>query len=288
MQSHHRFVDAAPWRRARRRAVTVLASLFLSMVASAGAQDGAAVYAQFCASCHQPDGTGLAGVFPPLANHVGDLYAQDGGRRYLIDAVVFGVQGRIVIDGRTYDGVMPSWFQLSDAEIVAVLNHVMTAWGDADALDDFEPYSDEDVVVSRRGALSPDRVLERRPATETDLAGVGVDLPLASFTEAQVQRILPTYERLCAECHGESYDGGLIGGPPLRGSVFLQRWGGRSVAPLFAYTSSQMPQGGPGTLSSQQYADLVALMLRANGHEAGDVELRGDPAALEEVGVRAP
>jgi mono/diheme cytochrome c family protein len=266
----------------------LLALVFLAAAPRAVAQDGAAVYAQYCASCHQPDGAGLAGVFPPLANHVGDLYSQEGGRRYLVDAIVFGVQGRIVVDGQTYDGVMPSWFQLSDGEITAVLNHVMTAWGDVESVDEFEPYSDADVATSRRGALTPQRVLERRPAASDDDAGVALDLPLASFTEAQVQRILPTYERLCAECHGDSYDGGLIGGPPLRGAVFLQRWGGRSVAPLFAYTSSQMPQGGPGTLSSQQYADLIALMLRANGHEAGDVELRGDPEALEEVGVRAP
>ena len=263
----------------------LLLSSALGMATAQGVPEGANVYATSCASCHLPNGAGIPGVFPPLAGHVGDLYAAENGRRYLSDVIVFGLQGPITIDGTTYDGVMPAWFHLADEEIAAVLNHIMTAWDDPI---DFEPYEAADVARSRRGALSAQGVLDRRPNLAGDAVGDTVDLPLASFTVAQVERARPVYERLCAECHGDTFTGGLIGGPPLRGAIFLQRWGGRSVAPLFAYTSSQMPQGGAGGLSGQQYADQIALILDANGHVPGDVELGPDPSELERVGVRSP
>ena len=266
--------------------VLVLVCSAVTQEDAAGAE-GAALYAANCAGCHQSSGEGLAGVFPPLAGHVATLYAAEGGRRYLADVLLFGLQGSITVDGVRYDGVMPGWFQLSDHDIAAVLNHIMTAWGDADELATFEPYQDEEIAAARRGALSPQLVLQRRPDLD-DSSEDAKELPLATFTQAQVERARPIYERLCAECHGDSFTGGLIGGPPLTGPIFLQRWGGRSVATLYTYTKTQMPQGGPDSLPPQQYADLVALILSVNGHEAGEVELRGNEEVLEGVGIRSP
>lgn len=271
-----------------RNALTFAALLALAPLAVAQS-DGAAAYTTYCSSCHQANGAGIPGVFPPLAGHAADLYAAEGGRRYLADAIVFGLQGAITVDGVAYNGAMPSWFQLSDADIAAVLNHIVAGWDDVEAPEGFEPYAPEDVATSKRGALTPELVLQRRPDLgDAGDAGAAGALPDATFTIAQIDRARPTYERLCVECHGESFTGGLIGGPPLSGAVFLQRWGGRSVEALHTYTQTQMPQGFPNSLSSQQYADLVALILSVNGHEAGDVELPGDPEALREVGVRSP
>ena len=265
-------------------AVLILSFAF-GIVSAQGSPEGTNVYSTHCASCHQINGAGIPGVFPPLAGHVGDLHAAENGRRYLSDVLVFGLQGPITVEGTVYDGFMPAWFHLTDEEIAAVLNHIMTAWDDPVA---FEPYEAADVARSRRGALSAQGVLDRRPNLAGDAVSDAIDLPPASFTMAQVERARPVYGRLCAECHGDSFTGGLIGGPPLRGAIFLQRWGGRSVAPLFAYTSSQMPQGGAGGLSGQQYADLIALILDANGHVPGDDELGPEPSELERVGVRSP
>lgn len=266
------------------------ALMLFVLTATASAQsDGAAVYAANCASCHQANGAGLPGVFPPLAGHVGDLYAAEGGPRHLANVLLFGMQGPIDVGGDAYDGMMPSWFQLSDEDVAAVLDYVMTAWDDAAALDDYVPISVEDVTAARRGGLSPQGVYERRPtfgdtAAEADVA----ELPLATVSQAQIDRIAPLYGRRCAECHGDTYDGGLIGGPPLTGAAFLNRWGGQPVAALYGYTSSRMPQGGPGSLSAQQYADLVALILSVNGHPVDGDDLSPDLEALEGVGIRNP
>jgi mono/diheme cytochrome c family protein len=267
----------------RRSALRMLIGAVILIVGGhAVAEDGAALYTTFCAACHQADATGIAGVFPPLVGNVGTLEAAEGGRRYLVEAIVYGVQGAIVVNGTRYDGVMPAWGQLSNAAIAAILDHVLDR-DEADAA----PYDEAEIAAVRDEPLTPQQVRERRPDLEA-VGGEMAPLPLASFTAAQVARARPVYERLCVECHGEDLSGGLIGGAPLRGASFLARWGGRSVAPLFTYTRTQMPQGGPNSLPAQQYADLIALILSVNGHAAGETEMGADLDQLERIGVRAP
>ena len=93
---------------------------------SATGGTGAALYRTSCASCHQSNGGGLEGVFPPLA---GDpvVLAEDPTRH--IEVVLFGLEGES-IQGVEYPTAMPGWAdQLSDAEVAAVVNHERTSWG---------------------------------------------------------------------------------------------------------------------------------------------------------------
>ncbi len=125
------------------------------------AVDGGAVYTANCAACHQATGAGIPSAFPPLADHVGDLYAADRG--YLIDVLLYGLQGPITVNGQTYNGLMPAWQQLGDAQIAAVLDHVLTAWGDADDLaEPYEPYTADEIAAARgRGLSGADVAAER-------------------------------------------------------------------------------------------------------------------------------
>ncbi len=122
-----------------------------------GPADGAAVYASNCASCHGANGEGVAGVFPPLAGHAADLAALDGGRAYLIDALLYGLQGAIVIDGTTYSGVMPAWGQLGDDAIASVLDHIVTLDGSEDP-----EFTVEEVEAERGKGLAAGDVLTLR------------------------------------------------------------------------------------------------------------------------------
>jgi len=80
---------------------------------------GKAVYDSSCAACHQPDGKGVAGVFPPLAGS--DFFQQ---RPYEMAHIVLnGRNGEIVVNGEHYNGVMPPQ-ELSDDDIAAVINYV--------------------------------------------------------------------------------------------------------------------------------------------------------------------
>ena len=49
--------------------------------------------------------------------------------------------------------------------------------------------------------------------------------------------------------------------------------------------STQMPEDAPGSLDLEQYADIVAFVLRLNGFEAGSAELPPDAAALETISL---
>ncbi|HEX7039113.1 MAG TPA: cytochrome c [Trueperaceae bacterium] len=121
--------------------------------------DGAAAFAT-CAGCHQANAQGLPGLFPPLAGHAGELY--QASRDYPVHVVLFGLMGQIEVDGTAYNGVMPSHTHLPDAEIAAILNHVMTSFGNEDVVESFEPYTAEEVAEQRGLALSSADVYAER------------------------------------------------------------------------------------------------------------------------------
>ena len=81
-----------------------------------------------CVACHQAGGTGLAGVFPPLA---GSEWVN--GRDSTLAAIVLrGIDGPLTVKGTTYNGQMPSFAgKLKDEQIAAVLSHLRSSWGNA-------------------------------------------------------------------------------------------------------------------------------------------------------------
>lgn len=86
--------------------------------------NGKDVYARQCTSCHQPEGVGLAKTFPPLAGNP-DLFLD---RLFPVYVVLNGLEGPAIIKGEHYQGVMPPFDHLSDAEIAAVVGYVRGAW----------------------------------------------------------------------------------------------------------------------------------------------------------------
>ena len=87
--------------------------------------DGGTVFKEQCSACHQPNGQGVAGNFPPLAGNP-DLFLS---RNFPAMVALFGMEGTISTEGQTITSAMPSFAHLSDAEIAAVINHVRGAWG---------------------------------------------------------------------------------------------------------------------------------------------------------------
>ncbi|HEU5361320.1 MAG TPA: cytochrome c [Candidatus Deferrimicrobiaceae bacterium] len=140
-------------------AVACLA-LFLSGPASAA--DGSAVYMR-CFGCHKSTGEG-GGMFPPLASNAGEIAKVPGGRAYMIQVVLFGLKGEIQVGGKTYKGMMPGLGnQLKDDEIAAVLNHVLSSWGNDKLLPKGHKEIGADEVKALRGKnLSPDQVHAER------------------------------------------------------------------------------------------------------------------------------
>lgn len=90
---------------------------------------GKNIYAQSCAACHQPDGKGIDGAFPPLANS--DWLNKDVKRA--IGVVKNGLSGKIIVNGNEYNSVMPS-LGLSDEDVANVLSFVYNSWGNSGKL----------------------------------------------------------------------------------------------------------------------------------------------------------
>lgn len=84
---------------------------------------GERLYASNCLACHQSTGTGIPGAFPPLAGS--DYLAADKDRA--IGVVLNGLEGKITVSGKDYNGVMPG-VRLSDSQIASVLTYVMNSW----------------------------------------------------------------------------------------------------------------------------------------------------------------
>jgi mono/diheme cytochrome c family protein len=91
----------------------------------ASPSDGATVYLTDCSSCHQPDGQGVTGAFPPLAGNG----AVTGNPVAVIAIVKNGLEGRVTVNNQGYSGIMPSWKgQISDDQIAAVISYIRSAW----------------------------------------------------------------------------------------------------------------------------------------------------------------
>ncbi len=91
---------------------------------------GEEVYNQVCAACHQADGRGVEGTYPPLAGS-GDFY---GSPKNMAKIIVHGLTGEIQVQGKTYNGAMPPQGHLSDYEIAAVATYVRNSWGNQDGI----------------------------------------------------------------------------------------------------------------------------------------------------------
>ena len=96
----------------------------LSGPAAGAAADGKQVFTANCVACHQATGKGLPGVFPPLD---GSEWVA-GEERTVANILLHGVTGEMTVMGNSFKGAMPSFQQLSDAELAAVASYIRAEW----------------------------------------------------------------------------------------------------------------------------------------------------------------
>jgi len=88
------------------------------------------------------------------------------------------------------------------------------------------------------------------------------------FTAAQVTSGQQQFDANCAPCHLADLSG-TNDAPALAGAPFMGAWGKRTTAQLYSKIATTMPAGAGGSLSPQQYTDIVAYILDRNGAHAG-------------------
>ncbi len=78
-----------------------------------------------CATCHRNNGQGMASVYPPLAQS--DYIISD--KKRAIIHTMYGFQKPIIINGNEYPGGQMQTTQLTNQEIVDVVNYILNSWG---------------------------------------------------------------------------------------------------------------------------------------------------------------
>jgi mono/diheme cytochrome c family protein len=120
-------------------------------------QHGKELFNKVCAACHQPDGRGIPGKFPPLAGS--DFLNADRNRA--VNVLLHGRQGEITVNGQTFNNSMPM-FPLSDSDIASALTYVYSSFGNSgkDVTPDqvktlrAQPYQQQKAVASAPQAVS--------------------------------------------------------------------------------------------------------------------------------------
>ncbi len=86
---------------------------------------GKSLYRQHCSNCHQPDGRGLASLYPPLAKS--DYLMQDIPRATCISKN--GQEGSIVVNNKEYNMKMPGVPTLTNLEVAEIMTYIANSWG---------------------------------------------------------------------------------------------------------------------------------------------------------------
>jgi mono/diheme cytochrome c family protein len=131
-----------------------------------GTQAGRQVYNKpTCSACHQTDGKGTAGQFPPLVN---SPWVQEPGPGRLIRIVLLGLNGPLELNGQAFNNSMVPWKgTLSDQEIADVLTYIRKnkAWGnDASEVTAEQVKAVEAKLGSRSAPFTPQELMKVNPA----------------------------------------------------------------------------------------------------------------------------
>lgn len=85
---------------------------------------GEKLYLKHCSNCHQPDGTGLGRLYPPL--HVSDFMEQN--LEEVICLIRYGKSGELIVNGKQYNLPMPGVEYLSDLEVAEIATYIYNTW----------------------------------------------------------------------------------------------------------------------------------------------------------------
>ena len=238
----------------------LLACLLVPCAAAAQVDDAALVeqggqlYEAHCARCHGESGEGSSAAFPALNGND-----------------TLGNAARIVRAIHEGTGNMPPFPALTAVETASLASYVRNAWT-----------NDFGVVTTDAVAAVMDRFADAGPVASV-WDGV--------FSGAQAGRGQEVYSGACGLCHGRRLNGApddpdMRSTPSLARARFLREWEGRSLASLLAYTRLTMPEDNPGSLTDEEYVDVIAYMLSVSRMPAGDDELAPDPRSLAHIVIR--
>ncbi len=92
---------------------------------------GERLFEQHCANCHQKNGEGLRGLYPPLA---GSDYLKNEFEKSIC-IIKNGTNDTLTVNGKVYNLPMPS-IDLGNIEVAEIVTFVYNSWGNEKGLID--------------------------------------------------------------------------------------------------------------------------------------------------------
>jgi len=96
------------------------------------------------------------------------------------------------------------------------------------------------------------------------------------YTDEQAGRGNDLFMNRCATCHDPS---------EFAGQAFIDQWKGQTAFNLFDTIRTEMPKDNPGSLSADNYRDIVTFMFKANSFPVGKVELEAKDDVLKQIRI---
>ena len=87
--------------------------------------DGQALYKLHCANCHQDNGQGLAGLYPPIAGS--DFLEKN--KELILCSMRYGLKDTIVVNGKSFHQAMPANTQLQALDVAEIATYIYNEWG---------------------------------------------------------------------------------------------------------------------------------------------------------------
>ena len=106
------------------------------------------------------------------------------------------------------------------------------------------------------------------PPSRSTLSGV--------YSAEQAARGREVYAGMCQSCHTPASHTGV---------AFRTNWNGRRLSELFGFVRERMPKNEPGSLSAEEYVDVLSYLLKLNQMPAGASELPPDSTALRTIRI---
>jgi mono/diheme cytochrome c family protein len=101
------------------------------------------------------------------------------------------------------------------------------------------------------------------------------------YSPAQANRGADVYMGMCKNCHTPEFH---------TAPAFTAKWNGKPLSVLYEYIRDEMPKNEPGSLSEQEYIDVLAYVLKLNHMPSGKAELSPESKKLAaiRVDIRGP
>ncbi len=233
-----------------------------------GLEEGRALFLATCSPCHQAEGQGMKGIFPPLA---GSDFIAGNDKETVLATILKGLTGKLVVNDVEYNNVMPAMSHLSDEHIAQIISFVYNSWDNPGGM---IAAHEVGAIRASLGVSTDQAQGERHPGTKEaemtyqgapSVAGAeGVEMLVnpdaPPISKEEFGRATKIFFERCAGCHGVLRKGAT--GKPLTPDLTRAK-GTQYLEALINYGSpAGMPNWGSSGEISVTDINILARFLQ--------------------------